>query len=289
MAASRPWRTLLLAPLLLAVAACVSMPQEPQAPPQVPIAKLREQGQAAIGRGDMSAALLAYQSLLERDPDDTDALYRVGELQAQAGYPAPAEAYFDKVLTARPGDAAALEARGIERLRQRKYLAAQEDLTAAIGQDPKRWRALNALGVLADLGGRWSEAQGYYRRALAILPDAPELLNNLGFSLMSARDYAAAEDILRKAMRAAPQSQRIANDLGMSIAWQGRYLEAVETASPVLGAAMAYNNVGYVALLRRDRVTAAAYFRKAIDLSPTYYVTAQRNLARVLATDSDPR
>lgn len=288
MAAASRWR-LLLVPAILAVAACVSVPSEPGPPPPVPVATLRKQAQAAVNRGDMSDALLAYQALLERDPNDLEALSKIGELQSAAGYPAAAEAYFDKVLQQRPKDFATLEERGIARLKQRKYLAAQEDLTAAVKGDAKRWRALNALGVLADLGGRGQEAQGYYRRALAILPGSPELLNNLGFSLMSSGDYRAAEGVLRRALRVAPHSKRIANDLSMSIAWQGRYIEAVQTASAVLGAAAAYNNVGYVALLRKDRVTAEAYFRKAINLSPTYYAIAQRNLSRVLAIDTGKR
>ena len=53
--------------------------------------------------------------------------------------------------------------------------------------------------------------------------------------------------------------------------------------SAVLPRYAAVNNVGYIAMLRKDRETAIRYFNEAIDEKPSYYETAERNLNAALS------
>jgi Flp pilus assembly protein TadD len=189
-----------------------------------------------------------------------------------------AEGYYSRILENTPDDAEALEGRGISRLRLHKYLQAKNDLNRAVTVSVERWRAWNALGIIADLEGEYTIATGHYRKALDILPGYPMLLNNLGYSLIMAHRYIEAERVLRRGLDHAPQDNYLTNNLGISLAWLGRYDESLRVLTGVINPAQAYNNIGYIALLKKDYKLAIEYFRKALEANPTYYVRAARNL-----------
>lgn len=62
------------------------------------------------------------------------------------------------------------------------------------------------------------------------------------------------------------------------MAWQGRYKDAYKTITRSSKNYEAYNNIGYIALQREDFDIAISYFKKALELNPTYYVRAAENL-----------
>ena len=66
----------------------------------------------------------------------------------------------------------------------------------------------------------------------------------------------------------------------MALAWQGRYDASAAAITSVLGAAKANNNVGYIAMLKGDYGQAISRFKKALALSPRFYVRADQNLQR---------
>lgn len=70
--------------------------------------------------------------------------------------------------------------------------AAEQSLRALLQTHPDDAPALGLLGVVLDSGKRYEEAAPYYRRALAITPRSPGLLNNYGNHLLAGGDVAGA-------------------------------------------------------------------------------------------------
>jgi Flp pilus assembly protein TadD len=162
------------------------------------------------------------------------------------------------------------------------YAAAKKSLLNMVDDGIDRWRMWNALGIVDDIFGDYSEAVDYYKRALLLEPRSATLLNNLGYSMMMAHYYVDAEATLRKALAIAPGDSHTVNNLSISIAWQGRYTEAIEQLIGVMDAAAANNNIGYVAYLRGEYGLAEKFFRKALELRPSFYKRAALNLELTL-------
>jgi Flp pilus assembly protein TadD len=107
------------------------------------------------------------------------------------------------------------------------------------------------------------------------------VLNNLGYSLMMSKQYPAAEKVFREGLNYEPGFFRIRNNLAISLAWQSRFEEAIDILVKVVKYEVAYNNIGYIAMLNNQYLVAKNYFKKAMFISPSYYVRAARNLEKV--------
>lgn len=244
------------------------------------INKLHSQAQAALSQGKNSDALFYYQEILKVTPGDRAALIQSGQIYLDVGLPELAEEHFARVLESSAAGVEAMEGLGLSRIRLHKYQQAKSDLLRAVDLDGNRWNAWNGLGVIADMEGKYTEAGDYYRKGLEVLPNYPPLINNLGYSLIMAHQYKEAEKILRSGLIYAPDYNRLKNNLGIALAWQGEYQGALATITPVIGEALAYNNVGYIAMLREDYEKAVEYFELAMKSSPNYYLKAAQNLER---------
>jgi Flp pilus assembly protein TadD len=245
------------------------------------IEELKQRAEMASYAGAHRDALLRYQQVLEKEPDDVAALIGAGEALLAADQQSRAENYFERALKIDSANPQAREARALSWLMSGKYDAAQKSLLNMVDDGIDRWRMWNALGVIADVFGDYSAAVGYYKRALILSPRRAMLLNNLGYSMMMARQYAEAEVILKDAVASAPGNYRAVNNLSLSIAWQGRYDDAIEQLTTVMDAASANNNIGYVAYLKGEYGLAEELFRKALRLRPTFYKRAAMNLELV--------
>lgn len=248
------------------------------------------QAEQSFEKGKLAEALYRYSEILKQDPDNREALIAVGKIYAQSGKARTAEGYFSRVLEMHPGDAVASEERGLVLFKLDALDAASADFRNALKQDDARWRSWNALGIIADLNGNSADARAYYYRALQILPDSPTILNNIAYSLISDGEYAKAESMLRENLAADQTNVGLRNNLGMAVAWQGRYEDAVQIISAVLPEYAAMNNVGYVAMLRKDKDAAIQMFTKAIEMRPAFYVRAAQNLkkAEAMAVSEKP-
>ena len=101
----------------------------------------------------------------------------------------------------------------------------------AVEVDPDCGVCLGKLGESA-LGGpggpaRATEAEGLFRRAIALRPDLPDAYYNLGTALVTQGRYADAEAPLRSYMDRAPWSASGPERLGLVYLLQGRYATAV--------------------------------------------------------------
>ena len=274
---------LLLVPILLAglLTGCASNSATSPAKQQEPLDKLEHQAAVAFEKGNSSDALFYYQQILSGSPDNRLALIKSGQIYLNNGLPEQAEKNFEQVLKRDPMDLDALEGAAISQIKMRKFTTAKAHLETVVSIDEKRWNAWNGLGVLADLDHDYSKAVAYYRKGLQLLPDYPPLLNNLAYSHMMGHQYYEAEKLLRRAVSQTPEfDDRMNNNLALALAWQGNYQEALNIVSSIYGKAIAYNNIGYIALLKKEYATAIEYFELSMITSPSYYERAAINLRK---------
>lgn len=262
--------------------ACASQPQlEGRAGTDFTIDELKQRAESATYSGAHRDALLRYQQILEKEPDNVAALIGAGEALLAADQNLRSEIYFERALKLEPLNPHAREARALAWLMSGNYAAAKKSLLNMVDDGVDRWRMWNALGIVADIFGDYQVAAGYYEKSLAVAPHRAMLLNNLGYSRMMSRQYADAETVLKEAVTSEPGNLRAVNNLALSVAWQGRYADAIDVLAAVMDMASANNNVGYIAYLRGDYQQSKVFFEKAVRLRPVYYVKAAKNLEMV--------
>lgn len=272
--------------VILLASGCATLPDSKEGPKIAAAVltipdRLRE-AELAAREGRLDDASRRYREILAVEPDQAEALLGLAGVEMRLERWRDAEVLYARRLRLNDRDADALEGRGLSLMRLREAAEAKAMLERAVAVDPMRWRAWHALGLLADRAGELTSAEAAYRKGLEVMPAHPGLMNSLGYSLILARRFEEAEKVLREAMRYAPGSPRLQGNLAMAIAWQGRYEEALNLLRGETDrqAAVAFNDVGYVAMLRHDWPTAIRFFERALELSPVYYQRAADNLDR---------
>ena len=99
---------------------------------------------------------------------------------------------------------------GVAYENQRQPELAAREYRKALRRDPHFVRARVNLGNLDAAAGRWSAAEGSYRRALLDAPDDADALNNLAVTLVRrGRHLDEAEALAQRAMVAAGAADSI--------------------------------------------------------------------------------
>lgn len=232
----------------------------------------------AIREGDIDKAIFYYVRALKFRPDNVDLLVTIAEIQFRRQNIAFAKRAFLMAQHHDPNDSRALEGLGLIYMSEGGDEDAISNLTFAVAIDEKLWRAHNALGVYADKAGDYPTAQKHYNHALSINPNAAHVLNNRGYSKYLAGDIPGATlDFFTAANdRGFPQAWV---NLGKIYAEEGMYLDAISTYKLVMSEPSALNNTGYSAIENGDLIQAEHYLSEAIRLSPTYFPSAEENLA----------
>ncbi|MEL6100139.1 MAG: tetratricopeptide repeat protein [Pseudomonadota bacterium] len=118
-------------------------------------------------------------------------------------------------------------------------LRQQEDYADAIGSYDRAleltgdtaqsvWFLLYARAISYERLGRWDEAEADFRKALALNPGQPQVLNYLGYSLVEKQiNLEEALRMIEEAVAGSPDSGYIVDSLGWVLYRLGRYDEAV--------------------------------------------------------------
>ena len=226
-------------------------------------------------------ALEQFRVVLREEPTRVEA--QVGQAEAQLGLGSYEEALagFTRVLEGsnvpEQSRAAAQQGRGLALFRLGRIQEAIPVLQAVAEADPTRWRAWNALGQAHDRRDQFEDAQAAYRQALWAAPNHAGLHNNLGFSLLSQGRHEAAVDSFLRAVELDPNLELARANLRLALAALGRYTEALAGVDQ-RDLPEALNNIGYIALLRGDPERAEADFLRALEVSPSFFEPAWRNL-----------
>ena len=115
---------------------------------------------------------------------------------------------------------------------EHRYAEATPHYDAAIArydtEQPSQWRVYFARGITYERRGTWEAAEADFRKALALSPDQPSVLNYLGYSLVERREhFDEALDMIKRAVGARPYDGYIRDSLGWVYYRLGRYDDAV--------------------------------------------------------------
>ena len=251
---------------------------------ELPVATAQEarlRGDLALRQGDVDLALYQYIQALDLDNKDANTLTRIGSIHASRDNLRLAGIAYQHALAIEPENPAALTGLGLILLKKRNNEAAREMLTHSISVKVEQWRAHNALGIIADMENDHLRAIAHYQDALKLQPGSPMLLNNQGYSHYLAENLTAAMDLFRQALDSDPDYQLAWRNLGLVYAREGNYTAAVDAFSHTMALPKAYNDVGYLSMLDGRYKISEAYLEEAVKLSPSYYKTANQNMARV--------
>ena len=233
--------------------------------------------ETAVEQGRYADAKLLLERALLSDPANPRARLAMAEIQLAFRNLEMAEQSFSALVEMPDLAARAEQGRGIALLLKSQDQASQLSLHRAVALDPALWRAWNGIGLLHDRAGNWDQAVEAYDRALALNADSAMLYNNRGFSHLLRRQPEAAIADFDKALQLDPQLDAARENLRLAFAWTGQYERALlGVARKDIG--RAFNNIGFVALLRGDLPAAESYLLRSMEADARFNKVANRNL-----------
>lgn len=227
---------------------------------------------------DYESALFLYLEAIEFE-DAAEIWLRLGNTHRKLRANNEALEAFNASLARNPDQPVAYQQLGLLYLNNGKAEIAESNFDRALAMDPSLWRSWNGLGVAADISKDFELAGQHYRHAIELNPSSPMLLSNLGYSQYLTGDYTAAQTSFEAALKLDTKFKPAWTNLGLVHARKAEYPSAIEILSQLQPVHVAYNDVGYIAMLNEDWDTAQHLLQRAIDRSPRYYEVAQQNMA----------
>lgn len=286
--------------LLVATSACSMMPgKNVFSDPDKELAKIKGpevEGVAAtleksaldaLAKGDIKRAGQFYKQLYDTPKlsPELKNRYAIGLAEAtrRDGNASGALELLDDVLEKEPNNVDALESKGLAQLGDGKVQDAGRTLEKVMSMDAKRWRTLNALGILFMTKNMVPEAMAYYTEALKYSADNPSILNNIGLSFGIEKRYDKAIEALQQASRSAAgdtaRKRQVELNMAMIMGISGNLDGARDLASRYLKGPALDNNLGVWAHLANNDELARSYLDTALSGSPMHYERAWNNLA----------
>jgi tetratricopeptide (TPR) repeat protein len=95
--------------------------------------------------------------------------------------------------------------------------------------EEQHWSLFYARGIAFERAKEWDKAEPDFRKALALNPDQPQVLNYLGYSLLDMnRNIDEALAMIEKAVEQRPEDGYIVDSLAWGLFLTGRFTEAVK-------------------------------------------------------------
>lgn len=239
----------------------------------------------AMAMGDYARAAQFYQILAtsEKATKEQKLRYQIGLAEAarRMGDYDRAIGNYERLAAENPANLDVAEGRALTLMALGKTLDASRAFSAIVEKDPKRWRTLNALGILFVTKNMVPEAMAYYSEALKFSPDNPAVLNNMGLSLAIDKNYPRAIQTLEQAGRLSKlpgQRKQIEMNAAMVYGASGDFENARALASKYYDGPALENNMGLYAHLNQNDGLAKTYLNMALSQSPTFYERAWNNL-----------
>jgi tetratricopeptide (TPR) repeat protein len=207
----------------------------------------------AVWDKDVRIAIDGYRLRLGDDPNDVDALARLGRIHSSLGEADTALGY----------------------------------LRRALAVDPGSWILHFETGLALVEAGRNEQATEQFQAALERNPGAIEIHNNLAAASLTLGRIEDARRALETAYRARPDSAEIATNLAVVLEREQRFDQALELYGAALRNdpehAEAHGNLGTLLVRLGRPEDGERHLREALRLRPIYPV-ASKNLANILAS-----
>ena len=234
-------------------------------------------GEALTGEGGVSLGTIYLQFALYVKPDHAFALAALANAQEVAHRYQDAIATYDKIPQGTPLQSAidirkAFNLNSLEKTDEAKAI-----LERLAVKDPKDVRPLEALGNIYRARKQYAEAVTYFTRAITVLgkPDKRQwgYYYARGTAYERLKNWPAAEADLKRALAMAPDQPLILNYLGYSWVDQGKHLKEgmrlIEKAvqlKPDDGYIV--DSLGWAHYKRGDFKEAVRYLERAVEIKP---------------------
>lgn len=139
----------------------------------------------SVEQGKYRTAEKQYRQILEKNPNNLDALSNLGVVYFRVGKIRSAESTLNKAVAIAPNDDFVLTTLGIVHYRQSKFDDALMELRKAIEINPNSPTAHNYLGITASQKGRQEEAEKEMLQAIAKDPNYADAHFNLAVILIT--------------------------------------------------------------------------------------------------------
>lgn len=189
-------------------------------------------GDAFQGSERCEDAIAIYDSVPATSPLRRNADFAIGTCYQILERYDEAIGYFVRLVDADPKDADAAMQLGNAYRADNRFIEAADAYTQALAADPEAadadWRVYYFRGVSLERSKRWPEAERDFRKALAINPEQPQVLNYLGYSWVDqGLNLDEGLDFIKQAVEARPNDGYIIDSLGWAYYRLGRFDEAV--------------------------------------------------------------
>jgi len=162
-----------------------------------------------IRQGDFDGALAGLKAILEKNPQDSNALYLTGVAYLRKDLPVEASGPFLKVTELSPKFAAAFYQLGVCYQKQGQPDKALAEYEKAIALEPGNPDVFYNAGLLLFGLTRIDEALAHFEKALALRPDDPAYLEMAGRCYINKADFPKAVEYLEKAKAGTTDPDRV--------------------------------------------------------------------------------
>jgi len=243
--------------------------------------ELVNKGKAYRIKGNLALAKLHLLYAIKKAPEEWATYIELAQTLEQAGSYAEAKNVYSKILTEEPDYLPALIGQGrLERIQGRQEEALTL-LTRATEIEPDNAAALNELAVTLSALGKEDSAEEYYLKIVELRPELPAAYNNLGFNYLLQKKYTDALSAFQKAHDLNPQDKKVSNNLAVTYALSEQPKKALDLFERSLDKSAAYNNVGYLYLVKGKTEEAKSAFIRALEVNPVFYTRAYENLENI--------
>lgn len=240
--------------------------------------ELLARGDGYFAQGNLALAKLHFLQALTRKTPDPPLFVRLGNIFLKEGLQQKAQESFEEALRIEPDSIPALLGRARSARLAGNCPAAEPYLQHLQQLAPEHPEALTELAICYDSQGRFAEAENLYLQVAVLLPNQPAALNNLGFHFLLQGDFTRAAEVLKNARKLAGQNRMIKNNLAAAYILSGKEGSGLALFKNNLGKAEAFNNIGYIRMMRGELKQAEQAFLQALEFRPSYYVRAAKNL-----------
>ncbi|MGZ5801430.1 MAG: tetratricopeptide repeat protein, partial [Burkholderiaceae bacterium] len=155
--------------------------------------------------GDLAAAQQQYQTVLQHEPNNHDALLGMAAIAISRKQDTQAGSFYLKLLELDPSDPDAIA--GLTGLQGGDASEVESRLKKALAQNPQSGALMFTLGNLYAQQSRWSDAQQSYFRAYGAAPNNPDYAFNLAISLDRLDQKKLALEFYQRALALAQNKQ----------------------------------------------------------------------------------